>query len=143
VKPVPVPIARLRELIALASSEGVDGIDLIEGGMRIRISRTGDGQLRPSAVPPPPPEQPMAGAPEGDIFAAPMFGILHLTPAPDAPAYVRVGDRISTGQQLCLIEAMKMFNPVVSDRDGRLDAILAVAGSEITSGQPLFRIIGA
>jgi acetyl-CoA carboxylase biotin carboxyl carrier protein len=140
---VPVSIARLRELIALASSEGVEGIDLIEGGTRIRISRTGEGQLRPSAVPPPLPEQPVATAPEPDILAAPMFGILHLTPAPNAPAYVQVGDRISAGQQLCLIEAMKMFNTVVSDRDGRLDAILAVAGSEITSGQPLFRIVGS
>jgi acetyl-CoA carboxylase biotin carboxyl carrier protein len=140
---VPVSIARLRELIALASSEGVEGIDLIEGGMRIRIGRTGEGPLRPTAAPPPLPDQPGAVAPEADIFAAPMFGILHLTPAPDAPAYVRVGDRISTGQQLCLIEAMKMFNPVVSDRNGRLDAILAEAGSEIASGQPLFRIIGS
>jgi acetyl-CoA carboxylase biotin carboxyl carrier protein len=140
---VPVSIARLRELIALAGSEGVEGIDLIEGGTRIRISRTGEGQLRPAAAPPPTLEQPVAAAPEAGIFAAPMFGILHLTPAPDAPAYVQVGDRISIGQQLCLIEAMKLFNPVVSDRDGRLDAILAEAGSEIVSGQPLFRIVGS
>jgi acetyl-CoA carboxylase biotin carboxyl carrier protein len=143
VRPVPVSIARLRELIALASSEGVEGVDLIEGGTRIRISRTGEGQLRPSAALPRLPEQPVAAAPEPDILAAPMFGVLHLTPAPNAPAYVQVGDRISTGQQLCLIEAMKMFNPVVSDRDGRLDAILAEAGSEIASGQSLFRIVGS
>jgi acetyl-CoA carboxylase biotin carboxyl carrier protein len=138
---VPVSIARLRELIALASSEGVEAIDLSEGGTRIRISRTGAGPLRPSASVPPA-QEPAAAALEADIFAAPMFGILHLTPGPGAPAYVRLGDRIATGQQLCLIEAMKMFNPVVSDRDGRLDAILAEAGSEIASGQSLFRIVG-
>jgi acetyl-CoA carboxylase biotin carboxyl carrier protein len=136
---MPIPISRLRELIALASAEGVDGIDLIEGGTRVHISRTGNGPLRPSAAPAP---QTVAAAPAADIFTAPMFGVLHLTPAPGAPAYVRVGDRISAGQQLCLIEAMKMFNPIVCDRDGRLDAILAEAGSEIAIGQPLFRIIG-
>ena len=138
---MPVSIARLRELIDLAASEGVDGIDLVEDGTPIRITRGAGAApvprkaagmsvtgLQPSVV-------------DSSTFAAPMFGVLHLTAAPGAKPYVAVGDRIVIGQQLCLIEAMKMFNAIMADRAGRLDAILAEPGTEVASGQPLFRIV--
>jgi acetyl-CoA carboxylase biotin carboxyl carrier protein len=138
---MPVSIARLRELIELAGSVGVEGIDVVEDGTRVRISRTGQGPLRKiSSMVPRQPEA-VAKAIEPDILVAPMFGLLHLTPAPDAKPYVVVGQQVTKGQQLCLIEAMKMFNAFHSDRDGRLEAILAAADSEIASGQPLFRIV--
>ncbi len=137
---MPVSITRLRELIELASSPGVADIDIVEDGTRITITRSGDGPLR--HVKPPAQTQVPATLPVNrDILPSPMFGVLHLTPAPDAAPYVKTGDLVSTGQQLCLIEAMKMFNAVFSDRNGRIAAILAATGSEVSSGQPLFRIV--
>lgn len=136
-----VSIARLRELIDLAASEGVEGIDLIEDGTRIRITRGGAPLPRrtlTTAV-----SAPVDAAAADGLFAAPMFGVMHLTPAPGARPFVAVGDVIAAGQQLCLIEAMKMFNPILSDRAGRLEAILAEPGTEVARGQPLFRIAGA
>jgi acetyl-CoA carboxylase biotin carboxyl carrier protein len=138
---MPVSIARLRELIELAGSEGVDGVDLVEDGVRIRIVRSGEGPLRRAAEPKAAPQSAVIESTSPDIFPAPMFGVLHLTPSPGAAPYARVGDRVAKGQQLCLIEAMKMFNPVLSDRDGRIEAILADSGAEVANGQPLFRIV--
>ena len=135
---MPVSIARLRELIDLAGADGVEGIDVIEDGTHIRISRGGAGPLRRLSMPAHPAE---AAAPAPDSFAAPMFGVFHLTPAPGARPFVAVGERVAAGQQLCLIEAMKMFNAIHSDRAGRIEAILAEPGSEVASGQPLFRIV--
>lgn len=139
---MPVSIARLRALIDLAAAGGVEGVDLIEDGTRIRITRSGAMPARITAAGIARPDAVIGTAPSPDIFPAPMFGVLHMTPAPDAAPFVAVGDRVSTGQQLCLIEAMKMFNAIVSDRAGRLEAILAEPGSEVASGQPLFRIVG-
>ena len=138
---MPISIARLRELIDLAASGSVETLDLMEDGTHIRISRTGTAPVSRLAPQDTPKATAVDTAPAQDRFTAPMFGVLHLTPAPGAPPFVTVGDRVRTGQQLCLIEAMKMFNAVHSDRDGRLAAILADPGSEIARGQPLFQII--
>lgn len=135
---MPVSITRLRDLIELAASGGVEGINLTEDGTQIRITR-GAAPL-PRKVATAPPETPVPAA-EAGIFPAPMFGVLHLTPAPGAKPFVAVGERITRGQQLCLIEAMKMFNAVTADRDGLLVAILAEPGSEVANGQPLFRLV--
>ena len=139
---MPVSISRLRELLELAGSGGVEGIDIVENGSRIRIIRNGSGQVQGLAVPTPQISQPVPAAPDRDILVSPMFGVLHLTPAPGAKPFVEVGDRIAKGQQIGLIEAMKMFNVVYSDRDGRLEDILVQAGTEVVTGQPLLRIVG-
>ena len=139
---MPISIARLRALIDLAGSGGVESIDMVEDGTHLRISRSAGvpaGRLA-LAQGEAPAQASVPSAP--DSLVAPMFGVLHLTPAPGAEPYVTPGARVVKGQQLCLIEAMKMFNAVHSDRDGRLEAILAEPGSEIARGQPLFRIVG-
>ena len=136
---MPVSITRLRDLIDLAASDGVKGIDMIEDGTRIRITRGMAPLARRGASAAAMPSVP---APDRAVFTAPMFGVLHMTPAPGARPFVMVGDTIAHGQQLCLIEAMKMFNAVTSDRAGRLEAILAEPGSDVANGQPLFRIVG-
>lgn len=74
------------------------------------------------------------------LVCAPMFGIVHLTPSPDAAPFVQVGDTVEEGQVLCAIEAMKMFNAIESDCHGTMREVLVAPGSEVESGQPLFRI---
>ena len=69
-----------------------------------------------------------------------MFGVVHLTPAPGEPPFVQPGDTVEQGQVLCTIEAMKMFNAIESEVSGTVVEILVAAGSEVESGQPLFRI---
>ena len=72
---------------------------------------------------------------------APLYGVLHLTPSPDEPPFVKVGDPVQVGQALGMLEAMKMFHTLKSDVEGFVAAILVASGSEVEAGQPLFRII--
>ncbi|QOG20885.1 MULTISPECIES: acetyl-CoA carboxylase biotin carboxyl carrier protein [Bradyrhizobium] len=71
--------------------------------------------------------------------AAPLFGIVHLQPAPDAPAFVSVGQAVTSGTTVCVIEAMKMFHGVLAERDGTVSAILVASGQEVEAGQELIR----
>ena len=71
--------------------------------------------------------------------AAPLFGIVHLQPAPDARAFVSVGQAVTAGTPLCVIEAMKMFHEVRAEQDGTVSAILVASGQEVEAGQELMR----
>ncbi|MFM0255356.1 acetyl-CoA carboxylase biotin carboxyl carrier protein [Paraburkholderia sediminicola] len=81
-----------------------------------------------------------ATAHEPQLVRAPMFGVVHLTPAPGEAPFVNPGDTVEEGQVLCTIEAMKMFNAIESEFSGAVLEILVTPGSEVESGQPLFRI---
>ncbi|QOZ52475.1 acetyl-CoA carboxylase biotin carboxyl carrier protein subunit [Bradyrhizobium sp. CCBAU 53338] len=72
-------------------------------------------------------------------IAAPLFGIVHLQPAPDAPVFISVGQAVTAGTPLCVIEAMKMFHEVRAERDGTVSAILVASGQEVEAGQELIR----
>ncbi|WP_426390189.1 acetyl-CoA carboxylase biotin carboxyl carrier protein [Variovorax sp. R-27] len=70
---------------------------------------------------------------------APLFGVVHLQPAPGEPPFVQPGQVVEAGQLLCVIEAMKMFNEVRADRAGTVQQVLVHSGQEVEAGQPLFR----
>ena len=75
-----------------------------------------------------------------DLVRSPLFGVLHLTPAPGAAVFVQAGDTVDAGQTLCVVEAMKMFHEVKAPRRGVVEAILAQAGDEVQAGAALFRM---
>ena len=72
-------------------------------------------------------------------MAAPLYGVVHLSPSPSEPAFVRVGEMVQAGQPLCVIEAMKIFNEVRAEHDAVLQEICVASGQEVVAGQPLFR----
>ena len=80
------------------------------------------------------------GGTTSQLICAPMFGVVHLTPSPGEAPFVQLGDAVGEGQVLCTIEAMKMFNAIECERGGTIREILVEPGSEVESGQPLFRI---
>ena len=69
-----------------------------------------------------------------------MVGVVYLTKDPSAPAFVKVGDTVSVGQVVCLIEAMKTYNPIKSTKSGKIAAVLVESGKPVEFGQPLFEI---
>ena len=71
---------------------------------------------------------------------SPMVGIVYLTPKPSSPAFVKVGQKIKKGDTICLIEAMKTFNEIKSDKDCTVTSILIKNGEAVEFGQPLFEI---
>ena len=70
-----------------------------------------------------------------------MVGVAYLLPEPGAPPFAKVGDQVTEGQTICLIEAMKTFNPVKAPRAGKITAILVETGAPVEYGEPLV-IIG-
>ena len=71
---------------------------------------------------------------------SPMVGIIYLTPKPSSPSFVKKGQKVKKGDTICLIEAMKTFNEIKSDKDGLIKNILVNNGEAIEFGQPLFEI---
>ncbi|HIE16399.1 MAG TPA: acetyl-CoA carboxylase biotin carboxyl carrier protein [Bacteroidales bacterium] len=71
---------------------------------------------------------------------SPMVGTFYRRPAPDKPVYVNVGDDISEGQVLCIIEAMKLFNEIESEVSGKIVKVLVEDSTPVEYDQPLFLV---
>ena len=71
---------------------------------------------------------------------SPMVGIIYLTPKPSSPPFAKKGQRIKKGDTICLIEAMKTFNEIKSDRDCTIKTVMVKNGEAVEFGQPLFEI---
>jgi len=157
-------LQKIKGLIDLLADSRLAELELIEGDEKIRLvkahrraSAEASGDL-PHATRFTPAEgatQPIAAdasasnsadasaepaTSEPQLVCAPMFGIVHLTPAPGEAPFVNVGDAVEEGQALCTIEAMKMFNAIESEFNGTVTEILVRPGDEVEAGQPLFRI---
>jgi acetyl-CoA carboxylase biotin carboxyl carrier protein len=74
------------------------------------------------------------------VVASPIVGTFYAAPSPDSPPYARVGDRVSKGQVLCIIEAMKLMNEIESDADGVVSEIYPKNAQPVEYGEPLFGI---
>ena len=81
-------------------------------------------------------------APNEDLISidSPMVGIIYLTPKPSSPPFAKKGQKIKRGDTICLIEAMKTFNEIKSDRDCTIKTVMVKNGEAVEFGQPLFEI---
>ena len=143
-------LRKLKKLIDLVQESGIGELEITEGEERVRISRTGANAPVVMAAPAPmamvaapgaaaaAPEAP--AAPTGHTLKSPMVGTFYRTPSPGAPAFVEVGQVVTKGQTLCIIEAMKLLNEIESDASGTVKAILVENGQPVEYGQPLFVI---
>lgn len=139
-----VDAALVRQLAELLDETGLTEIEIGRGDMHVRVSK-GGGQVVHASVPSagPAPAAPAvdaggsgAVAPAGAV-TSPMVGVVYLSPDPGSDAYVTVGDQVSEGDTLCLIEAMKVFNPIRSPRAGKVTRILVNSGSPVEFGEAL------
>ena len=76
----------------------------------------------------------------GEAITSPMVGTYYNKPAPDADLFVNVGDTISEGQTICIIEAMKVMNEIKAEKSGKITEILVEDGTPVQFGDDLFRI---
>jgi acetyl-CoA carboxylase biotin carboxyl carrier protein len=91
----------------------------------------------------PVPLTPVPTAPAGETVKAATVGVFYRAPSPGAPPFVSEGDEIAPGQQVAIIEAMKLMLPVEADRGGRIAEVLVGDGEAVEFGQPLFRLAAA
>ncbi|MGI8943325.1 MAG: acetyl-CoA carboxylase biotin carboxyl carrier protein [Qipengyuania sp.] len=139
----------VRELAEMLGETGLTEIEVEDGERKIRVSRGGGTQaMAPApfvpAAPAPAPAPPLPGAEVGGGAAdhagaikSPMVGTAYLTAEPGADDFVKVGDSVKEGQTLLIVEAMKVMNPITTDRPGTVKAILVENAQPVEFGQPL------
>jgi acetyl-CoA carboxylase biotin carboxyl carrier protein len=143
-----VELSELRQLIRLVQRTGIGELEVQAGGRVVRIS-TQSGSS-PAALHAPLPERAEAAAPapapsssKADAYVAitsPMVGTFYRAPAPDADAYIEVGDMVEVGQTVCIVEAMKLMNEIESETRGRVVQILVENAQAVEFGQKLFLV---
>lgn len=138
----------IKELSELLHANDLREIEYEAENVRIRVVAN---SAMPASMPAPMPtvvaapvaSATQASAPEEDLSKAvksPMVGVVYLSSDPSQPPFVREGDMIGVGQTLCLIEAMKTFSPVKSDKAGRVKKVLVSSGMPVEFNEPLFVI---
>ncbi|MBO7257537.1 MAG: acetyl-CoA carboxylase biotin carboxyl carrier protein [Alphaproteobacteria bacterium] len=134
----------IQELIKLLKENNLSEIEYESNGMYLRINGTSVVSAPAQvSVPQQPVQSVQTTAPEktkGSYIVSPMVGVVYLTKDEKSLPFVKVGDRVSVGQTVCLVEAMKTFNPIKSDKAGRITEILVEAGSPVEYNQPLFSV---
>lgn len=159
-------IRKIKKLIDLIDDTGVGEIEIKEGEQSVRISKLAPGaqqvlyQPQPNIAHHSTPhpfkaafhEQQGSSSSQGeeeleddDIFdghqiCSPMVGTIYLSPSPGAKSFAVVGQKVSVGDTLCIVEAMKMFNEIECDKSGIIKAVLVENEQPVEYGQPLFVI---
>jgi acetyl-CoA carboxylase biotin carboxyl carrier protein len=159
-----IDLLYVKKLIEMVDESTVDSLEITsDKGVKIRISKSPSGrgmQMAPQpvmapvvaaapvpAMPTPAAgmaavEEPAKGPPKsaGTEVKSPMVGTFYGAPEPGAKPYVSVGSRVSKGQILCIIEAMKIMNEIESEVAGVVTEVLASDAQPVEYGQALFRI---
>ncbi|TVP74348.1 MAG: acetyl-CoA carboxylase biotin carboxyl carrier protein [Gemmatimonadales bacterium] len=159
----------VRELIRAIDESSIDSIEIERGGTSIRLNKTppSSGHVQaavapvasPNPAPAPQPAAPVPGTQSGESgsvgtgtdgegatasnlveVTSPMVGTFYRSPSPGADPFTEVGKKISGGQTLCIIEAMKLMNELESELEGTVRDILVEDGEPVEYGQVLFRI---
>jgi acetyl-CoA carboxylase biotin carboxyl carrier protein len=130
----------VRRLAKLLEETGLNEIEYERDGERIRVNRGGGGTVAPAAMHATPAGAPAATQPEGPPQGAvlsPMVGTAYLSSEPGGKPFVAVGDRVSQGQTLLIIEAMKVMNPIAAPHSGTVKQIHAADGRPVEFGEVL------
>jgi acetyl-CoA carboxylase biotin carboxyl carrier protein len=156
-------IRKIRKLIELLEETGISEIEIKEGEESLRLSRhsstpveasqiryispspqqqNASGHAAVASSPAPHHEESKAAAPvsSGHKIRSPMVGTMYISPSPESPPFVTVGQSVKAGDTLCIVEAMKMFNEIEADRAGTIKEILIKNGDPVEYDQALFII---
>lgn len=140
-----IDLNHLETLMARMAQLGIAELDYRQGDERIHLVRTGASPAAPVADTHAPPLTPMpsapAAAPAQTIIAAPMHGQFYAAQAPDAPPFVQVGDTVSEGQTLYILEVMKTLSRMEAEYPCRIVEILVTNGQPVEPETPLFRVV--
>lgn len=149
-------IAYVSELAKVFKRFGLDELEIETGDQRI-LMRRGDLTLTsPVMAPAPvsisgPMSMPAAQAPapaqptttddiRADYITSPFVGTFYAQPRPDSPPFVKIGESVSAGTTVCIVEAMKLFNEIEAEFGCVIEEVLVAAGSPVEFGTKLFRV---
>ena len=141
--------ARLvRKLADILTETGLSEIEVEQGALKIRVAKTLTAApvMHMAAPAPVAHAAPAAAAPaeavpaqraKGDTVNSPMVGTVYMQPQPEAPPFVKVGDTVTAGQTLMIVEAMKTMNPIPATKAGKIVEILVADAQPVEFGEPL------
>ncbi|MCF8998082.1 acetyl-CoA carboxylase biotin carboxyl carrier protein [Acinetobacter nectaris] len=135
-------IRKIKKLIDLMIESDLQGIEVKEGDQSIALTRRNPEPVAVASMPAAPASvaaAPVAKTSRGSVEAAPMVGVFYSAASPGEAPFVQVGQTISAGETLGIIEAMKIMNPIEATQSGVIEEILVKNGEVIEFGQPLFR----
>ena len=143
----------LKELIDLMNANDLLELELVEEGKKIRLKKMYDGGAKivpmpmAGAMAVPAAAAPAAAAPAaapaahaGHLIKSPMVGTFYRGTSPEAASYVETGDTVKADTVVCILEAMKVFNEIRAECEGKILEILVENGEAVEYGQPLFRV---
>lgn len=150
-------ISKVRELVKLVEESGIEELEVIHEDTTIRIQKSAAMNVSsaavhtvpaPVAAPAPAPASaaaavdpaPAAVNTKWKDLRSPIVGTFYRAASPTSPSFVNVGDHVSVGQPLCIIEAMKVMNEIKADVKGVIKKILVDDTSPVQYGQPLFLV---
>ena len=147
-------LRKIKKLIELLEESNLHEMEIQEGEESIRLSRGGAAPMMMPQM-----QMPIAAAPVAETpipaavvaetdneanlenaLTSPMVGTFYGAPKPGDPAFVNVGDTVSAGDVLCIVEAMKIFNQIEADRAGKIVEIKKETGDPVEYGETLFII---
>lgn len=147
----------IKKLVKIVDSSSITDLEIEEEGLKIKVAkkiRTSNNIVQPqtavhseTVAPNPKPAVEKAAVEKAEEsnenlyeIKSPIVGTFYRAPAPDADSYVQVGDSVSVGSVLCIVEAMKLMNEIESDTSGKIVKILVENGKPVEYNQPLFLI---
>jgi len=151
----------IKNILDMIAESDVNEVSLEEGDFKIKVKKQGEVQQvtysQPAAAPQAPaqpaaPTQPQQAAqpeaqqggsddqPDGEVVKSPIVGTFYEAPSPDSDAFVKVGDTVSKGDTICIVEAMKIMNEIEAEFGGTVQKILVDDGTPVEFDQPLFII---
>jgi acetyl-CoA carboxylase biotin carboxyl carrier protein len=153
-------LKQIKNLLNLIAESGVNEVYIEEGDFKIKVKKQSDtvqhvtSSVMPAnvqsvdvsstkvtaPVPLSVPTQPTEPKSKGTIIKSPIVGTFYASPSPDAKPFINVGDTVSVGDALCIIEAMKIMNEIESDASGTVAKILVKNGQPVEFDQPLFEL---
>ena len=128
-------IRKIKKLIDLMIESDLQAIEVKEGDQSIALTRRNPMVAGAVAAMP----APAAKTPRGAVETSPMVGVYYAAQSPGEPPFVKVGQTITAGETLGIIEAMKIMNPIEATQSGVVEEILVKNGEVIQFGQALFR----
>ena len=140
----------VRELAELLSETGLTEIEVEDGERKIKVSRGAAVAAQPApaisvapvaAAPAPAPAATESAPDMTNAVRSPMVGTAYLHPEPGADAFIKVGDKVTAGQRLLIVEAMKVMNPITAPTAGTVKAILVDNAQPVEFDQPLVVVV--
>ena len=139
-------LEKIEGLVKIIENSSLTEFTLKEGDLKITMSKLDNPPVVAAGVPVTAPAAaeaaPVSEETEDEtlFITSPIVGTFYSAPAPDAPAFVKVGDQVKNGQTVCILEAMKLMNEIQSEFDCEIEAVLVSNEQKVEYGQPLFRV---